>query len=112
MRGYLAGFVGSTILATWTTPDATPGLIRAVTGRLAAALYYRERYSEDSLEDPIYAKNLYDEAMAIIMGIVAGTIVLEEVVDPSPTGERFDRLNFYVGDDTEPEPRFRMDLQL
>ena len=71
IRGYLSNVFTPLVLAGWTDPTLTnpatagyvPELIRAIAGRFIAAFYYRERYSEDSLDDPQYAQMKYDEAM-------------------------------------------------
>lgn len=79
VKGYLSGVIPAVTLATWTDPDSTPDEVRAIAGRLVAAKYYKLSYSEDSLEVPQYAQDLYDEAIAMLQGIVAGTIVLPEI---------------------------------
>lgn len=109
IRGYLAGVFSATWLATWITPAATPKLIRAIGGRLGAALIYRTRYSEDSLDDPEYAQNKYAEAMTMLNAIIAGTMVLEE----APTGETSTGLNpdFFWPNATTDDPKFTMDSQ-
>lgn len=105
IRGYLAGVFEAATLAAWTTPSATPGEIRAVAGRLAAARIYRLRYSENSLDDPGYAQVLYNEAMAMLQAIIDGDIVLTGVTDPSTT---FDDTYFEPNAGTDP-PKFAMD---
>lgn len=110
VRGYLAGYFTSSVLAGWTTPDLTPGLIRAIVSRFVAAFYYRERYSEDSLEDPGYAQNKYNEAMSMLKAILSGDMVIEEVVDDSPIG-KFTSEDFWPNDST-PGPMFTMTQEL
>jgi hypothetical protein len=105
IRGTLAGTVDPTEMATWTTPGATPELIRAIGGRLGAAFIYRLRYSEDSLDDPSYAQLKYNEAMEMLKGIVSGTFVLEEVPDES-LGLTTDM--FYPNDPDTDSPKFSM----
>lgn len=103
VRGYLAGVVDSAVLATWDEPVNTPSLIRAIAGRLTAALIYRTRYSENRLGDPEFAQNKYNEAMAMLMGIIAGDIPLDTVV----VGTEFDNSWFWPNNTTDP-PRFTM----
>lgn len=105
IRGYLAGVVDAAILATWTTPGTTPDIIRAIGGRFAAAGIYRLRYSEDSLDDPEFAQNKYNEAMGMLNGIMAGTIV----IDPTTPQQGFDSSFFFPNNDGTAEPKFTMD---
>ena len=81
VRGYLTGVVTAAVLATWITPATTPTIIRAIAGRLCAALIYRTRYSENSLNDPQFAQNKYDEAMTMLQQIIAGELEIPGV-DP------------------------------
>ena len=111
VRGYLAGVIPATTLALWASPDDTPELIRAIAGRLIAAFYYRERYSEDSLEDPIYAQTKYNEAMALLQGIIDGSITLVDLPDPILTTDRFTADNFYPNS-MDDGPVFTMDDKL
>jgi hypothetical protein len=94
IRGYLAGVYQPATIAAWTDPTITdpsqtgyvPELIRAIAGRFIAAFWYKERYSEDSLDVPAYAQSKYDEAMAMLMGLVTGTLGLVDVTeDPTNT---------------------------
>lgn len=103
VRGYLAGVVPSLELALWLTPASTPDVIRAITGRFAAALIYRTRYSENSLDDPQFAQNKYQEAMNMIMGIINGSIVIEDV----DVGINFDNTMFTPNSESDP-PKFAM----
>ncbi|HEY1249166.1 MAG TPA: hypothetical protein VGE97_09275 [Nitrososphaera sp.] len=107
VRGYLANYYPASTLALWTNPDATPGLIRSITGRLIAAFVYRKRYSEDSLDDPMYAQNKYNEAIGLLQGIQDSTIVVEGVEEP--TTDRLTSDDFWPNNTTIPEPFFKMD---
>jgi hypothetical protein len=106
IRGYLAGVFNTDTLAAWTTPAATPAMIRAIGGRFGAALIYRLRYSEDSLDDPEYAQMKYNEAMGMLMKVIDGSIVLEEVT--TDTASQFDSTYFFPND-TADDPKFTMD---
>jgi len=105
VKGYLSGVYEPVVLAGWDTPTNTPELIRAIAGRLIAAFYYRQRYSEDSLDDPQYAQVKYNEAMALIMELRAGTIDLVEV-----PGDDASILKFWP-DDTTDGPYFTMAME-
>jgi Bacteriophage Mu, Gp36 len=106
IRGYLAGVFEPATLASWIDPDSTPVVIRAIAGRLTAALIYRTRYSEDSLDDPEYAQNKYNEAMDMLMKVINGQIVLEEVDDDVATP--FDGTWFTPNDASTDIPKFAM----
>jgi len=110
VRGMLAGYYSSVTLASWSDPETTPGLIRAVVGRLVAAFYYRQRYSEDSLDDPLFAQNKYNEAMELLRGILDGTVVLEEVTDD--VGADHLTINDFWPNDTTDPPKFTMGMNL
>lgn len=105
VRGYLAGVLEPATIAAWVSPATTPSQIRLVTGLFTAAKIYRLRYSEDSLDDPEYAQVLYNEAMAMINGIIAGTIILDDVDDVT---SGFDNTWFTPNDASTDQPKFRM----
>lgn len=100
IRGTLATAFSSTLLASWITPETTPSQIRAVAGRLCAALIYRVRYSEDDLDDPEFAQVKYNEAMNMLAQILSGDIILDDVDEV--TGTQFDNTFFWPNDTTDP----------
>ena len=104
VRGYLAGVIDTAVLASWTSPDATPQIVREITGLLAAAQIYRVRFSESSLSDPTYAQELYNEAMAMLQAIIAGNLIIEEVPDTTV----FDSSYFEPNDGSTDPPKFLM----
>ena len=117
IKGYLAGTFSPTTLAGWNdptvgqaSPNYVPTLIRAVAGRFIAAFAYRRYYSEDSLEDPQYAQQKYDEAMLMLNQIISGQLVLTDVTETVDTGGHISSEDFFPND-TADEPVFRMDLQ-
>ena len=103
VRGYLTGYVDSAEMALWTTPDTTPETIRAIAGRLAAALIYRVRYSEATTDYAEYAQRLYDEAMMMLQRIADGSLDIPGIVTPA-----FDATYFEPNNSTG-EPKFAMD---
>jgi len=105
VTGNLAGYVDSTIMATWTTPDDTPGIIRAIGGRLCAAMIYRRSYSEDSLDDPTYAQTLYDQAMSLLNRIITGDLTIDDTIVP---GIELTTDLFYPNDPNTDAPKFTM----
>lgn len=109
IRGYLAGYVPPLTLSGWSSPDATPGLIRAVAGRLVAAFYYRQRYSEDSLDDPTFAQIKYEEAILWLTNIINGSMTLEDVDLTQQLG--IGALDFYPNEAAF-GPVFTMEMEL
>lgn len=103
VRGYLAGVIPAADMALWVDPGDVPEVIRAAAGRLCAALIYRLRYSEQSLDDPQFAQTKYNEAMAMLQGIIDGNIIVDGVVTV-----QFDDTYFWPNDSTG-EPKFAMD---
>lgn len=89
IRGYVGGVIPYVTYNAWADPATTPELIRAIAGRLIAAAFYAERYSEDDPEVPKYAQNLYNQALSFLMGIRMGTQIIIEIdgstVDVSAT---------------------------
>jgi phage gp36-like protein len=103
VRGALSDVVDVAVMATWLTPETTPETIRAIAGRFCAAKIYRVRYSENSLTDPQYAQNLYNEAMAMLTEIIEGDVSLPGVV----LDTNFDNTWFEPNNLSDP-PKFTM----
>lgn len=104
VRGYLAGVIDSAVLASWTTPSDTPEIIRAITGRFAAAEIYRLRFGQGSTRDPEYAQNKYKEAMDLLNSIIGGQIDVPGVIE----GTGFDNTWFEPTDASTDPPKFVM----
>lgn len=102
IRGYLAGVFEPTVLASWVSPATTPELIRSIAGRLIASFYYARRYSEDDTDVPEYAQSKYNEAIAMLTRIAAGTLVLLDAAGTTTldTTTNLSTLDFYPRDDT------------
>lgn len=119
IRGYLSNVFTPLILAGWTDPEEddpavagyVPELIKSIAGRFIAAFYYRERYSEDSLDDPQYAQMKYDEAMGFINQLIAGTIALVDVDLVATSTSDLTSDDFYPND-TDSGPMFTVDDKL
>lgn len=79
IRGYVASTFTPTVIASWADPLTTPEVIRGIAGRLIAAAYYAERFSEDDTDYPKYAQHVYDEAIAMLTGIQKGTTTVMSV---------------------------------
>jgi hypothetical protein len=108
IRGYVGGVIPITTIAAWADPASTPEMIRAIAGRLIAAAYYSERYAENSPDESRYAQKLYNQAIAQLMGIAAGTVL---IIDPDgstieTTSAGLDKAMFSPNDGTAPGPAF------
>lgn len=104
IKGTLSQTYSATTLASWSTPETTPEYIRAIGGRLAAALIYRLRLSQDYPNDSEYAIQKYEEAMMMLEQVRSGAVTLDvdEIID-SPS--HLTTSNYIVGED----PKFTMD---
>jgi len=120
IKGYLADVYSPVTLASWSDPTiddpALPGYvpeyIRGIAGRFIAAFYYRIRYSEDTLDTPGYAQNLYDEAMDMLNKVVRGEITLIDVEESPATDVSLTNELFWPNDSTAEGPYFRMGMEL
>lgn len=78
----------------------TPNLVRTIAGMLMASFKYAEIYSEESLVGNPYADKLEARAMALLQGIVDGTMILEDVdYGPDASGD-FSQDDFWPNDTT------------
>lgn len=110
IRAYLAGRVDAVTMAGWTSPSLTPAIVRAIAGRMCAALRYRTRYAENTTEVNTYAKQLYDEAMALLNGVASGAIDIPDISGGATisTDQTLTRGNYYPNDEApvEEQPKF------
>lgn len=112
IRGQLASSFTPTVLSSWITPATTPGLIRAVAGRLVAAYLYKKVYSEEGMQIPAYAQDLYDEAIAMLTDIRAGNLTVTDD-DGNPIDgntESLSSADFFPNNSSDP-PYFTMSQQ-
>lgn len=107
VKGRLSGVYSPTTLAGWSSHNNTPSYIRALSGRLAAALLYRLRLAEDYPEDADYAKAKYREGMQMLELVADGIVVLPEVDEEVDTGRRLSTNHFVA----LPDPKFAMDSE-
>lgn len=82
IRGYLSNAIDNVTIMSWRAPDGTPELIREAAGKLIAAQHYFNEISKttDVIEANSFSQKRYDEAMAILNGILLGNYVLPDVV--------------------------------
>lgn len=101
VRGYLARVIANGTLVSWVDPATTPELIREIAGRLIAAQLFFNKTAESStnIEERSFAQLKYNEAIAMLDGIIAGELVLDGVVigDTSSISD----LDFFPIDDTD-----------
>lgn len=102
IRGYLSRVITLTTLHSWSTPAATPEIIREVAGKLIAAQLYITRSSRSELEmtDQHYAQRLYDAAMEILNQIIAGDIKIDDITLVDDTAS-LTTLDFWPVDSTD-----------
>ncbi len=101
IRARLGSFIDSAYMSTWQDTTTTPELIQEIAAKLAAALQYRRRASEDSPDAvSAYAQQLYDEAMASLQCILDGDLEIIDVglVLTGSGGSRLSELHFYPND--------------
>jgi len=80
IRGQLASSFLPVILAAWADPTTTPDQIRSVAGKIIAAYLYKKTYSEDSVNIPPYAQDLYNMAIQELADIKSGVMTLLDPV--------------------------------
>lgn len=108
IKGYLSSTYSAVTLAAWADPDTTPNFIRSIAGRLIAAWHYARKLSEDMPDwNKTYPQRLYDEAMAMLLGVQNGDVDLG--LPGEEAGTTFGDGFFYPGKDTEPV--FTMDMR-
>lgn len=88
IRGYLSRVMDNNILLAWVNPVTTPDIIREVAAKLIASQLFFNRNAEQSLDidEKSFAQIKYDEAMAILNNIIAGTVVVPNVLTTATEG--------------------------
>lgn len=81
VRGYLSAVIPVANLGAWVDPDTTPEIVREAAAMLIAAQLYVNRVTRTvaTFEERHYAQVLYDRAMAILNGIVDGSIIVIDI---------------------------------
>ena len=76
VRGYLAAVVDAPTLMSWNSPDATPDTVREIAAMLIAAQVYFNLAARQSIDiaPDNFAQLLYNRAMALLQGIIEGTV--------------------------------------
>lgn len=101
VRGYLSPIVDTTTLMSWQSPETTPNIIREIAAKLIAAQVYFTLAARQSLDmsNDNFAQRLYDQAMAMLQGVISGTIIIDGVVE-TPIME-FGDTDYFPVDDTD-----------
>jgi hypothetical protein len=111
VRAYLSRLIPSATLIVWDLssdpPVIPPDVVREIAGKMIAAQLYFNETSKTSItiEDRSFAQKRYDEAMALLNGIISGDIVIEGIVTEEMTD-----LDFFPVDDTD--RAFTMSMEL
>src|SRR5215471_921844 len=102
VKAYLSRVVDYATMATWTTPETTPDTVReAASFLIASQLYYDQTAKSSTVIEPThYAQWLYDHGIALLTGIVEGTIELPDTVPVTPL-ESLSTLDYFPVDDTD-----------
>jgi hypothetical protein len=112
IKSTLAGTFTPTILYGWDSPSNTPELIRGVAGRLIAAYWYKEKYSEDDTDIPPYAQSLYDEAIQMLKDIRSGVLTVLDDNDEAIAVSGLEPIDtWFWPNDTTPGPVFTMEME-
>lgn len=109
IKGQLAGIFAPVTIASWDSPDHTPSVIRGVAGRLAAAFIYRKIYSEEDNAIPVYAQELYNEAIGMLQDIRLGSLIVTDATEVPVDTTGSTLLSFWPNDTTL--PAFTMDQE-
>lgn len=101
IRGYLSRVIDNTTLVSWSSPDATPDIIREVAGLLIASQLFFDAAAAASLDIDVrhVSQLLYDRAIAILQQIVTGQIIVPGIIQTNP--EVMSELDFFPRDDTD-----------
>lgn len=81
VRGNLFHIVDQVTLQSWRVPEQTPEIIREIAGMFIAAQHYFNEWSKtNNIIDPdSYPQKLYDNAMALLKGVIEGTVVIIDI---------------------------------
>jgi len=102
VKAYLSRVVANEVMATWTTPETTPATVREAASFLIASQVYFDATSKSStiIEQRHYSQWLYDQGIALLNGIVEGTIILDDTVPTTPI-EALTALDYFPVDATD-----------
>ena|SRR5579864_3991774 len=81
IKSQLSGVFPATLTVGWVTPGATPEIISGIAGRLIAAKWYNQQFSQESTAVPAFAQNLYNEAIQMLADIKRGVLIILDSSD-------------------------------
>lgn len=102
VRGNLSRLLDVATLVGWSVPTKTPELIRVAAAKLIAAQLYFNNTARTTptIDRDSFAQKRYDEAMAIINGVIAGSLDLIDVTTETPE-DTMSTLDFFPVDATD-----------
>jgi hypothetical protein len=88
VKGYLSGVIDNVTLVEWQSPEATPETINVIAAKLIASQLYFNYVAKTSVDisPDSFAQKRYDEAIAMLNGIISGTIILPDTEAPATGG--------------------------
>jgi hypothetical protein len=100
VKGYLSRVVDNATMASWTSPDVTPDIVREAAAKLIASqLYYNSTSRSSTTTGPnTFAQKLYDDGMALLNQIIEGEIIIPDV--PVTPIEGLTELDYFPVDAT------------
>jgi hypothetical protein len=103
VRGYLSGVVPAATMATWTTPTATPDIIREIAAMLIASQLFFDKtiLTTTNIDERHWAQILYDRAMLLLQKIVDGEITVDGGTTPTEPVGVMSTADFFPIDDTD-----------
>ncbi len=109
VRAYLSSVISLVTLESWSTPAATPDIIRTIAGKFIAAQLWANLASRSVTGVDNRAQTLYNEAMTLLNMIINGQIVIDDVTLVEDEGS-ITGFDFFPTDATD--RAFTMGMQL
>jgi len=102
IKAYLSRVVPSTTMVNWTSPETTPDSVREAASFLIASQLYFEQTAKSStlIEQRHYAQWLWDQGMALLNGIIDGSVILPPDAGVTPI-ESLTELDYFPIDATD-----------
>ena len=112
VKAYLSSVIDLAVMATWNSPENTPSAVREAASFLIASQLYFDQTAKSStiIEQRHYSQWLYDQGMAILNGIISGTILLDDSEAPVTPVDSLTELDFFPVDATD--RAFTMGMEL
>jgi hypothetical protein len=101
IRARLVNNYDQIVLDLWTSPTATPELIREIAGKLIAAKFYAKLIAEDDPTGSAFAQELYNEAIASLNDLRDGNITLLDTSGNIIANSDFSPTSFWPNNSTQ-----------